>query len=78
MIALCGRSHSWRNCIFIRESEPAEWSDQAQQEISYRAFRFPVIKVEEINAVSGIDRIIPMLAEIPLIVSRAIKALENR
>lgn len=43
----------------------------------YRAL-FLVISTEEINAVSGIASIIPILAEIPLIVSNATKAVENR
>ena len=44
-----------------------------------RHFRsLPPIIVAEISAVSGIARIMPMLAEIPLIVSRATNAVENR
>ena len=73
---LSQKHKSWGQHFLV--SEIVNWRKPGKQEISYRAFRFPVIKVEEINAVSGIDRIIPMLAEIPLIVSRAIKALENR
>lgn len=37
-----------------------------------------LINVEEISAVKGIASIIPMLDEIPLIVSRTINAVENR
>ena len=39
---------------------------------------FLVIRAEEIKAVSGIERTIPILEEIPLIVSSATKAVENR
>ena len=41
-------------------------------------WRFFVIRTDEIKAVSGIVSIIPMLDESPLIVSSAIKAVENR
>ena len=37
-----------------------------------------LINVEEISAVKGIASIIPMLDEIPLIVSRTINAVENK
>jgi hypothetical protein len=35
------------------------------------------MSAEDIRAVSGIDRIIPMLDERPLMVSKATKAVEN-